>query len=280
MTEQLRCAKIINSANGKEVLGLTVNYHTHTHLCGHAEGEIREYIEKAIEAGLTKLGFADHAPQFFEGGYGPAIRKNMRMTPKEAEKYISDIRAYSDEYKGDIKLFCGFEAEYFPTIFAKLQSFCRDYGVDYLILGQHCLTIEPSDFWVGAPTEERSFLTRYVDEVLEGISSGSFSYVCHPDVCHYVGDDAFYRSEMTRLCVGAKKLGIPLEINIKGLCDNRFYPSDRFVNLAKSVGNDMILGVDAHNPSDLHNENDRRKVSEFLSRNGITPLDDITLRKI
>ena len=39
---------------------LTANYHTHTVRCGHAEGTDREYAEKAVERGLTHLGFSDH----------------------------------------------------------------------------------------------------------------------------------------------------------------------------------------------------------------------------
>ena len=45
------------------------NYHTHTYRCHHAFGTEREYIEKAIEAGFTVLGFSDHTPQFYRTDY-------------------------------------------------------------------------------------------------------------------------------------------------------------------------------------------------------------------
>ncbi len=261
---------------------MTVNYHTHTHLCGHATGTIREYVEKGIEAGFKKLGFADHAPQFFDGGYGEGIRRNMRMTPKEAEGYISEIRSYADEYKKDIELFVGFEAEYFPSIFPRLQSFCRDYGVDYLILGHHCLTIEPSEYWLGAQTTEKRFLTLYVDEVLEGLGTGSFSYLCHPDMCNFIGDEEHYINEMTRLCEGAKKLGIPLEINLQGLREGRFYPTKRFASIAARVGNPYILGADAHTPEALvlAVKEGAPMAEAWRDELGLTFLNDIELRKI
>lgn len=230
---------------------MNVNYHTHTYLCGHAIGGVREYVEAAIGAGFKRLGFADHSPQFFDGGYGEGIRKNMRMTPFEAEGYISEIRALSEEYKNDIELFVGFEAEYFPSIFGRLQSFCRDFGVDYLILGQHCLTIEPSEYWIGAPTAENRLLTLYVDQVLEGLNTGSFTYLCHPDMCNFVGDEEHYVKEMTRLCKGAKSLNIPIEMNLQGLREGRFYPTKRFISIAAEIGNQYILGADAHSPDAL-----------------------------
>ena len=260
-----------------EVTKLFANYHTHTPLCRHAAGEMREYIEAAIESGIKKLGFSDHAPQFYDGGFV----SYMRMKPNEAYGYISEVRALAEEYKSDIEILLGFEAEYYPPVFEKLRSFCRDSGVDYLILGQHCLYNEPNGEWTGAPWADNAKLAQYVDEVLEGLSTGSFSYLCHPDVFHYVGDDEeFYVSEATRLCIGAKKLGIPLEINMLGLMTSRHYPSDRFFSAAKHIGHDFIVGIDAHEPSALMNHVDTPTLAEFLNRNGITPLDDVVLRKI
>lgn len=253
------------------------NYHTHTPLCHHACGSVREYIEAAIKGGTKKLGFSDHAPQFYSGGFVSF----MRMEPSDAYGYVSEIRKTAEEYKSDIEVFVGFEAEYFPALFPQLQSFCRELGIDYLIMGQHYLTNETENIWSSARRTDKSVLTHYVDEVLEGLLTGSFSYLCHPDLLNYTGDDEeFYISENRRLCEGARKLGIPLEINILGLLDGRHYPSDRFYKIAKSVGNDMILGVDAHEPSELYEHVGNAKLADFLSRNGITPLDDITLRKI
>ncbi len=252
------------------------NYHTHTPLCRHASGSAREYIEAAIESGIKKLGFSDHSPQFFDNGFVSAIR----MMPDEAYGYISEIRSLADEYKSDIEILVGFEAEYFPSIFGRLQSFCRENGVDYLILGQHCLLDESLGEWSSAPRSDKTKLTQYVDEILEGLSIGSFSYLCHPDLLRYVGDEEFYVSEYNRLCEGAKALGIPLEVNILGLVTNRHYPCDRFFEIAKSVGNDFVLGVDAHEPSELIENVDNPKTFEFLKRNDITVLDDIVLRKI
>lgn len=252
------------------------NYHTHTPLCRHAIGSAREYIEAAIESGIKKLGFSDHSPQFFDNCFVSGIR----MMPDEAYEYISEIRSLSDEYKSDIEILVGFEAEYFPSIFGRLQSFCRENGVDYLILGQHCLLDESLGEWSSAPRTDNAKLTQYVDEILEGLSTGSFSYLCHPDLLRYVGNEEFYVSEYTRLCEGAKTLGIPLEVNILGLVTNRHYPCDRFFEIAKSVGNDFVLGVDAHEPSAFIEHVDNPKTADFLIRNGITVLDDIVLRKI
>lgn len=255
---------------------MTVNYHTHTPLCHHARGEMKEYVECAIKAGIKKLGFSDHSPQFFDNGFVSGIR----MTPSEAYSYIEKSKRLAEEYKKDIEILTGFEAEYFPSIFRKLQAFCRENGVDYLILGQHCLTNEPSDCWAGSGTRNKEYLKRYVDEVIEGLSTGSFSYLCHPDMFNFEGDTDFYCEQMTRLFRTTKSLDIPVEINLLGFRAHRHYPCDTVMEIAKKEGNKFIYGVDAHEPEAFFDTEGPTIASEFIKKHGITVLEDIKLRKI
>ena len=97
---------------------MKANYHTHTVRCHHAVGDEREYIENAIDAGMKILGFSDHTPQFFKSGYV----SGMRMTPDEAPEYVSCIKNLAQEYSGKIKIYTGFEAEYFPSLFPNLKG--------------------------------------------------------------------------------------------------------------------------------------------------------------
>ena len=56
---------------------MKANYHTHTARCMHAEGTEREYIEQALARRVQTLGFSDHAPQVFDGGYVSGFRMIM-----------------------------------------------------------------------------------------------------------------------------------------------------------------------------------------------------------
>ena len=38
------------------------DYHIHTPLCRHAEGNPLDYAKRAIEVGLDEIGFSDHSP--------------------------------------------------------------------------------------------------------------------------------------------------------------------------------------------------------------------------
>ena len=35
---------------------LKANYHTHTYLCGHAVGDVDDYVNEAIRLGFKELG--------------------------------------------------------------------------------------------------------------------------------------------------------------------------------------------------------------------------------
>ena len=254
---------------------MLANYHTHTARCHHASGSEREYIEAAIAGGMKILGFSDHAPQF----YGEDYVSGMRMLPKEAEEYVGTLRRLADEYKDDIMILVGFEAEYFPRLFPKFRGLCARLGVDYLIMGQHCLVDEREGRWIGGPNGDEKELAFFVDQVVEGISTGAFTYIAHPDIYNFTGDEEVYRRETVRLCEAAKRLSVPLEVNMLGAKSKRHYPSERFFEIASEVGNDLIIGCDAHTPVFLSDTASQNELLAFAKRFGRV-LETVAPRKI
>lgn len=254
---------------------MIANYHTHTFRCNHATGEDREYVEKAIERGLKVLGFSDHCPQFFPTDH----YSGFRMRPDKMDDYVTSVLDLRREYKNDIDIKLGLEIEYYPEIFGKLDEFLAQYPLEYYILGQHFIHNEyDTHISSGWAEHDDDMLKNYTDEILEALGTGKFTYLAHPDLFAYSGSDELYRSEAIRLCEGAKALGIPLEVNFLGLAEGRIYPCDRFFKIATEVGCDFVLGCDAHNPKDIMLPETVAKVDEFIKRNNITPLENITLR--
>ena len=177
------------------------NYHTHTTRCHHAVDSDEEYIKAAIEAGIKYLGFSDHAPVVFSGGHG----FHYHMDIEDGDEYVNTIRALAEKYKEDIHISVGFEMEYYPSYFEEMLNLARKFGVDYLILGQHFIADEyPDGVGSRAYTENPAHLKEYVDNVIKGIESGVFTYIAHPEIINFGGNDELYRVEMTRLCLEAK----------------------------------------------------------------------------
>jgi len=233
------------------------NYHTHTSRCGHASGEDREYVEKAIEHGFTELGFSEHAPMPFPDDI-PSDNLNrllaMRMKLHETDGYFRSLLSLREEYKNDIKIHIGFEVEYFECCFDRFIEYIKDYPVDYLILGQHFQGVYLEKMiHNGARTGSDEILKNYVDAVVAGIRTGKITYIAHPDLISYSRSLEVYESEITRMINCAKEYKIPLEINFYGLQEVRNYPTLAFWQIANDLGCDVIFGSDAHKPENLKN---------------------------
>ena len=119
-------------------------------------------------------------------------------------------------------------------------------------------------------------MTAYVTQVLAGLATGDFLYLAHPDISGYRCSPDVIEREYRRLCLGAKRIHIPLEINFLGLRDNRHYPSSVFFRIAAEVGNEIVFGADAHSPWAVNDILSEQKAREMVKELGLhlieTPL--------
>lgn len=248
------------------------NYHTHTYRCHHASGQDEDYVKKAIEAGFSVLGFSDHTPWHYNSRFKPY----MRMEDYQLEEYVNSILYLRNKYKDKIKILIGLEVEYFPGYIDWLKVQLKKYPIDYIILGNHYELSDEYGIYFGSRMNKDK-LTRYVDLCIEGLETGLFSYLAHPDLVGYPYNDEYYYNEMERLCLKAKQLDIPLEYNLLGLAENRHYPRDAFFKIVSKVGNKVILGYDAHNPYSLMNKDSYISALKYLEKLKIEVIDEIKL---
>lgn len=253
------------------------NYHTHTTRCGHALGKDREYVEAAIKSGIEELGFSDHAPMIFENDHISAFR----MALSDTEDYVNSVRSLQNEYKDEISIKLGFELEYYPALFKKELEYLKSFNYDYLILGQHYTDneFEKTAHYSGRKTYSVAILDKYINQCIEGLSTGEFAYIAHPDLINYSGNKELYVAKMTYFCEKLKELDVPLEFNLLGFSDKRNYPNRNFWEIVSEVGNKIIIGFDAHNPTVLGNLNTYNNALKYLNELNITPVEAINLKK-
>lgn len=254
---------------------MIANYHTHTPRCNHATGTEEEYVQSAVKGGLKILGFADHSPYWFPGDY----YSTFRMRPEELPGYVEALSALREKYAGQLQLHIGVEAEYYPAYFSELQKRLRDGGVEYLILGQHFPGNEMGETHNSVATAEEKVLERFCDQLIEAIQTGTFTYIAHPDVLNFVGDDAVYRRHMRRLCREAKSCGIPVEINFLGLREGRYYPDNRLWEVAGEEGCKVIFGADAHSPDVVTDPATERRALEMVRKYGLNLIHAVEPKK-
>jgi len=279
------------------------NFHTHTYRCGHANGSEEEMVCSAIKMGIEELGISEHVPlphyrqhllKSLVAIRGPrsflslvhAFIQNgpsMRMPYPDMENYLDKIKECQDKYQDQIRIYKGFEAEGLEEYFDYYQSLLYEHKVDYLILGhhfhKHCVH---SDYY-GKENMKKKDIYQYCNDVEKALETGLFSYLAHPDLflIGYKEFDLDARTVSQRICEKAKELNIPLEVNAGGIRRGLrnvngemiyAYPNTHFWKIAVEVGNDVILGFDAHDPSDF-NEAMYKQMLDFCKEHNLNVID-------
>ena len=246
-----------------------INYHTHTVRCHHGFGTDREFIEKAIEAGYTEIGFSDHAPCRF-----PVERPNIwRMDVEAAGEYVRSLRLLRDEFADRITIHIGFEMEYYPALFQDMLTCVKEAGAEYLILGQHFTKNEyDGGYHTQMPTDDAAILKEYFDQCLEGMRTGCFSYLAHPDILPFTGSVEVYQSMAAEFLDGLKKINGQIEFNRLGFAEGRSYPRGEFWEVVARKGVETVIGLDAHRPEVYSDTATVERMEAALRQYGITPV--------
>lgn len=240
------------------------NYHSHTSRCGHATGNDEQYVLCALDAGFKTIGFSDHA--MLPGIHQPRIRGNYQML----EDYIKSVTRLRKKYSGKIDVKLAFEGEYLGEPFnSYYKELLEERGFDYLILGQHCFynpTFKEMN-WYGDLRTRLDALYRYRDDLINGMKSGLYVYVAHPDFFVYFLEQWNEAGEKVahEICKAAVECHIPLELNMGHtrsrkreewfVNDQMIYPYPEFWKIVSQYDIDVIVGVDAHAPYDYQDSN-------------------------
>ena len=96
----------------------------------------------------------------------------------------------------------------------------------------------------------------------------------------FVGDDCFYDTQMRRICREAVACGIPLEINLLGMAYGKHYPNMQLWEVAAEEGCKAILGLDAHAPKHVFNQESEQRALDMVQQLGLELLETVEFRSI
>lgn len=229
-----------------------VDYHVHTPLCGHAHGEPAAYVARAIDAGLSEIGFSDHAPL-------PAgLREGITMLPEETERYLAMIEGVRDEFRGRMPVRIGFEVDY-PLHDTFDRRYLTDPRIDYLMGSCHFV-----DGWAfDHPDGLDEYNRRDVDEVYAAYygtlarlaDAGCFDIVGHFDLVKKFGHRATrdHHDRIRPVLAALARAGTAVEISTAGLRKpvGEIYPAPDIVALLFEMNVPITLGSDAHAPEEV-----------------------------
>ncbi len=236
------------------------NYHTHSRLCGHAVGELEEYVVEAIAQGFTELGFSEHIPYpgdaFLNNG---DIRERMHYA--DWPEYIETCRALKEKYRDMISIRIGYEVEYTELYASYYDAVWASGDIDYMILGQHFAAAEPGRytncFHTMFSTEDYIY---YAKACLAAMKTGMFAYLAHPDLFlrNDLGLDDNVKRATDMIIDAAVRNDYILEVNANGFRraivnfkegERLPYPTDYFWDQVTGTDIRVMIGSDCHKPT-------------------------------
>jgi histidinol-phosphatase (PHP family) len=227
--------------------------HMHTPLCRHAVGEPSAYANRAVELGLSEIGFSDHSPMRRDGF------DDWRMNLDQLDQYVDDVnRARANHPLLTIKL--ALEVDYIPGHEEWIRDLAARQPWDYFIGSVHYV----SDSWdVDNPAKLAEWRQRdpfevwtvYFERLTAAAASGLFNIIGHADLPKKFGylPGKDLSPWVNRFLDAATESGVAIELNTAGLrkpC-REIYPSRTILEAARRKGVPITFGSDAHAPGEV-----------------------------
>ncbi|MCF8128234.1 MAG: histidinol-phosphatase HisJ family protein [Deltaproteobacteria bacterium] len=228
------------------------DYHLHTPLCNHAEGEVADYRKAAAALEIPEICFVDHAPN--PDGYDPEHRMNMN----EFRTYQDMVAALMDHQAPHV-LF-GLEADYYNGCEAFLGKWLGDRDLDFVLGSVHYIEDwgfdNPDVKQVWNSVDIAGTWRTYFKLVEKLVETRLFDAVSHLDIPKKFGHRPAENDlkEMVQPVLDkVAAAGMGMELNTSGLRKpvGEIYPSALIVSLARERGIPICFGSDAHSPKEV-----------------------------
>lgn len=236
-----------------EMQSFPPDYHMHTPLCRHAAGEPVEYAARAVQLGLTEIGFSDHSPMPQDDF------DDWRMRADQLDEYVDKVMLARKTFP-QLSIKLSLEVDYLPGHEPWIRELSSKYPWDYLIGSVHYV----SDSWdIDNPFKLSQWKNRdpfevwsiYFDRLTMAASSGLFEIIGHPDLPKKFGHRPTQDCTplYLKFLTAAKASGVAFELNTAGLRKDcrEIYPNRDFLILAKSLDVEITFGSDAHKPEEV-----------------------------
>ena len=247
------------------------NFNLHTHsVYSDGKSQPREIVEEAVRQGLTTLGFSEHSPLPFDNTFS--------VKSDDMPRYVAEIAQLKEEFKDNIDIYCGLEADYLPVASEPFAVTKEKYHLDYLIGGVHLVgqSANPDEIWfIDGPKWEiydeglQKFfdgdicraVRRFFEQSNEMIENESFDIIAHFDKIkmhnrdrYFHEDEPWYRKLALETLDLIREKGLVMEINTRGIYKKRyngFYPSPCLMEEACKMHIPAIISADAHHFSEV-----------------------------
>jgi len=228
--------------------------HTHTTF-SDGKHTARENVESAISKGMASIGFSDHSFTACDPSYC--------MQLEDYPRYLSEMRAIKEEYRGRFPVFVGIEKDYYSEIDRGEFEYVIG-SVHYIVRDGVCYPIDHT------PAQQQTCARDAFGGSILDMAKCYFemvaehTYLARPDVVGHFDvlnkfslmpeeDEKFMyvAEEALAECLKWCKL---FEVNTGGMARGwrkTPYPNMHLLKLIKSLGGGVMLNSDCHNKDNL-----------------------------
>jgi len=234
------------------------DYHVHTFRCGHAGGASRDFVLRAIDRGLSEIGFTDHIPLYFL----PEAERDPKLAMREEQfdDYVREVEALREEFAGRISVRLGLEADFAEGHEDELALWLSRADWDLVLGSVHRV----AGGWIDDPATsparfEREGTERLYDEYYRLLAAAArtrlFDVLTHFDLPKKHGHrPGRPREEAERRAIEATSAsGCAVEISSAGLRKPvaEAYPEPRLLSAIVAAGIPVTFSSDAHAPAEV-----------------------------
>lgn len=233
---------------------------------------MERYVERALEAGLTELGFSDHLFMYWL----PPDRRDpeLGMAEWEHDFYIEDVERCRRRYAADITIRLATEADFIPGHEAQLETILKRYSWDYVIGSVHFVDdwgFDDSRYASGFDAWDIDALyARYFELVGASAETNLFDTIGHADLVKKFGHRPSHdqAEAYARLAARLSTAGVCVEVNTAGLRKpvGEIYPHPDLLRACREAGVQTTVGSDAHAPHEV--AADLASAGELMQRVG------------
>ncbi len=245
--------------------------HIHPDFSIDARGNIEEFVQKAINLGLSRICFTTHIdldPNRISADRYIRVDGHLRLVSKDlVEIYRERVFSLKRKYADQIEIIYGFELSYEPHFEDDIKEFLEFARPEFTIGSIHSVDGMEITSRRSVPVAARvfkphEFVERYYEKIVALARSGLFSVIGHIDgykkyLSRWWGLYALERTELEvlpRVASALAEAGAKFEINSsaykRGLCAP--YPSAAVSKILTVSGVEIgSVGSDAHRPRDL-----------------------------
>jgi histidinol-phosphatase (PHP family) len=239
---------------------LIVDYHVHTPYCGHAHGQIIQYIQTAIQKGMSEICFTDHLGRYYLSKVQKRRYWDWGMNERDLARYFTELSDLKEVFGNQIKIKFGLEIDYIEGAEEILHGIIGKYPLDFCIGSIHCL---PRFSWKHISEiqgcEPDLVYKDYFRLVRAALKSKIFHSIAHIDfIWRYVKWPELNKESVFEEIVDTIKTAAEyktcVEINANGYIwakGNQLHPNDPFdffLEQIKRFNASITIGSDAHEP--------------------------------